>query len=657
MNEAKKENVCLFAGTTEGRRLAGLLKDSVRLTVCVATEYGEVVLDNLDGIDVHTGRMDEEQMEGFLRKRSIDRVIDATHPFAQIASQNIAKASESCGIPNMRILRDVDSHIDGAVYVSSVKEASAFLSNVDGNVLITTGAKELSSYSNLDSSRIWARVLPLPSSLEACEKAGIQVSHIIAAQGPFSYEMNLAQMKMIGARYLVTKESGQSGGFEEKLKAAQDAGAVAVVVGQPPQGSGCTFEQAARALSDIYGLKARKIYLIGIGPGSTDSLTCEALKALEECDAVIGARNVTSALSTGKPTYDAFLPDGVRKVLEDHPSIRTAAIVMRGDVGFYSGARRMIDEFGLENLSILPGIASPVAFAAKLGISWEDAALVSLHGRDFNLIHTVNTTRKTIALTGGDQGAAEICRRLCDYGLGDLQVTVGERLSYPDERITSAKASQLSEKKIDPLSVMLIENPNADRGRHLGIADDMFIRSDVPMTKAEVRCISVAALCLKADSVVWDIGAGTGSVSIECALSAHEGTVYAIEKDPDAASLIRRNAIRFRTENIKVVEGLAPDVLKGLPTPTHAFVGGSSGNMRDIMAALLERNPDVRIVVNTVTLESQNEAFECAREFGFDTMDAVTVNISRSRAVGRYHMMSAQNPVTVFVMQGGKTLA
>ncbi len=657
MNEAKRENVCLFAGTTEGRRLAGLLKDAVCLVVCVATEYGEVVLDNPDGIDVHVGRMDETQMEDLFRQKGIDRVIDATHPFAQIASQNIASASEHCGIPYMRILRDMDAHVEGAVYVSSVKEASDFLSNAEGNVLITTGAKELSSYSTLDMDRVWARVLPLPSSLEACEKAGIPVSHIIAAQGPFSYEMNLAQMRMIGARYLVTKESGHSGGFEEKMKAARDAGAVAVVVGQPPQGSGCTLEQAAGILCDMYGLKVRKLYLIGIGPGNPDCLTCEALRALEECDAVIGAKNVTSSLSLNKPTFDAFLPDKVRKVLEDHPSIRTAAIVMRGDVGFYSGARRMIEEFGLGNLRILPGIASPVAFAARLGISWDDTALVSLHGRDFNLIHTVNTSRRTIALTGGEQGVAQICLRLCAYGLGDLKVTVGERLSYPDERVTSAKASDLAEKQFDPLSVMLIENDNADKRRLVGIADDMFIRSDVPMTKAEVRSISLASLGLKTDSVVWDVGSGTGSVSIECALSAYEGTVYAIEKDPSAADLTRRNAIRFCTENIKVVEGLAPEVFKDLPTPTHAFIGGSSGNMEDIINALLERNPDVRIVVNTVTLESQNEAFECASKFSFRTMDAVTVNISRSRSVGRYHMMTAQNPVTVFTMQGGTALA
>ena len=174
------------------------------------------------------------------------------------------------------------------------------------------------------------------------------------------------------------------------------------------------------------------------------------------------------------------------------------------------------------------------------------------------------------------------------------------------------------------------------------------------MTKSEVRAISMAKLALHDDSVVWDIGAGTGSVSVECALAAYKGKVYAVEKEPDAVELIKRNKLKFKTDNLCIVSGSAPDVLAELPVPTHVFIGGTGGNLRTILNVLLEKNPSVRIVMNTVTLESQSEAFACAREYEFADFDAVSVNISRTKKAGSYNLMAAQNPVTVFVMQKGR---
>ena len=200
---------------------------------------------------------------------------------------------------------------------------------------------------------------------------------------------------------------------------------------------------------------------------------------------------------------------------------------------------------------------------------------------------------------------------------------------------------------------MYIENPDAVRRHRHGIPDEEFIRGDVPMTKSEVRTISMAKLDLPADAIVYDIGAGTGSVSVECALAAYDGQVYAIEKEADAAELIRQNKVKFGCENLQVIEGLAPDALEDLPIPTHAFIGGSSGNLQEILAVLLRKNPDVRIVVNAVTVETMTEAAECAKYFGFTEYETVSVNIARSRKLGRYHMMTAQNPVSVITLQGG----
>ena len=643
------DKICIFAGTTEGRKLAALLKDSAEVTACVATEYGEVMLDGIHGIIVHSGRMDAEEMAVFFNRHKFDRIIDATHPYAQAVTDNIASAAGKAGIPYMRILREKESLIPGAVYVSSVKEAKEYLAKHDGNILITTGSKELSDYEGLDMSRVWARVLPVSTSLDACEKAGIPVSHIIAAQGPFTAEVNLAQLKMIDARYIVTKASGSNGGFEEKIKAASECHVIPVIIGQPPQISGVSLDEAAAELGKK--LSKRKITLIGIGPGNKEMLTLEAQRALEKCDAVIGAASVLETLNTRKPSFKEYDPAKVHEVLETHPSIRNVAIVFRGDTGFFSGATRIIKEFEEEVVRVIPGISSLSALSARLGVNWDDAVWISLHGCDGNFINAVEKNKKVFLLTGGENTPSAVCRKLEKYGLGELSCTVGERLSYPDEKITRGSAAELSAGIFDPLSVVLVENPEAAEAIRFGIDDTEFVRGDVPMTKAEVRAISVAKLALHADSVVWDIGAGTGSVSVECALAAYKGQVFAIEKEPDAVELIKRNKVKFKSDNLTIVQGCAPEAAGRLPAPTHAFIGGSGGNLRSIIKVLLDKNPEVRIAMNTVTLESQTEAFACAKEYGFTDFEAVSVNISRTKKAGSYNLMTAQNPVTVFVMQ------
>lgn len=647
------EKICLFAGTTEGRQLAEILHEAADLTVCVATEYGEILLDGIEGITVHTGRMDADEMVQFFADNRFDRILDATHPYAQVVTENIRHAAERTNTPVLRILRETERQFGDAVYVPTVEAARDYLADKDGNIFLTTGSKELVSYVGLDMSRVWARVLPTVSSLEACASAGIVSAHIIAAQGPFSEEINIAQMNAISAKYMVTKSSGKNGGFDEKIRAAKAVGAVPVIIGQPPQVEGFSLDEAIVELEKTLHLPKPKVTVIGIGPGNEDMLTAEAKAVLAECDAVIGAKSVVESLHTVKPVYYEFLPQKVRSVLDGHPSIRHAAVVMRGDVGFFSGTKKLLDVLDGYDVTLLPGISSIPAFAAKIQKSWDDAALISLHGRVTNLIHAVSVSRKVFALTGGGNTVDVICKKLCDYGFGNLPVTIGERLSYPDETITFGTAAELCERHFDSLAVMYIEHPATVRRHRHGIPDEEFLRGDVPMTKSEVRTISMAKLDLPTNAVVYDIGAGTGSVSIECALAAYNGQVYAIEKEADAAELIRQNKVKFRTDNLQVIEGLAPDALADLPAPTHVFIGGSSGNLREILAVLLEKNSDVRIVLNAVTVETQTEAAECAKEFGFREYETVSVNIARSRKVGRYHMMTAQNPVSVITLQGG----
>ena len=303
---------------------------------------------------------------------------------------------------------------------------------------------------------------------------------------------------------------------------------------------------------------------------------------------------------------------------------------------------------------MVPGIASAVYLAARLKTSWEDAALVSLHGREEDFIQTVSRNRKTFLLLGGKDAGRRALERLREYGMDEIILHVGTRLSYPDERVISGAVQEFGETDLDGLSVVLAENPSPDLSACCHVPDEGFIRGNVPMTKEEVRAVSIAALRLTENAVVYDIGAGTGSVSVEAALSGTGIRVYAVEKNPEAVSLICQNRKKFRTDGIRIVSGKAPEALEDLEAPTHVFIGGSSGNLKDILRTVLEKSPEARIVVNAISLETVSEAMEAAEEGLLRDAQITQIMASRSRKLGRYHMMTGQNPVYI-ISAGGRS--
>lgn len=249
----------------------------------------------------------------------------------------------------------------------------------------------------------------------------------------------------------------------------------------------------------------------------------------------------------------------------------------------------------------------------------------------------------------------KLCAELAVEGLGNVRVSVGEQLSYPDERITVGLAEELKEQCFHSLSAALIENDRADAVVTHGLPDEAFERTErVPMTKSEVRAVCLSKLALRSDSICWDVGAGTGSVAIEMALQAVRGQVYAIERKDIAVELMRQNCRKLGADNVNVTAGLAPEVCAELPAPTHAFIGGSSGNMKEIIKLLLEKNPDVRIVATAITLESIGELTESMKIFGFEETEVVSMSVARNKKAGPYNLMTGQNPIYIFTMQGGK---
>ncbi|MBQ7491388.1 MAG: precorrin-6A reductase [Clostridia bacterium] len=653
--------ICVFAGTTEGRELIEFLAEQpVAVRACVATDYGELLLPQTGNLTVSARRLTEPEMEALFQKEAFDLVIDATHPYALVVTENISAACRTTGTEYLRLLREETELPEGAVFAADAGEAAACLDGTEGNILLTTGSKEIAKYAAMRdfSRRVYARVLPMEDSLSVCKAAGLAPAHIFAMQGPFSKEMNQAMLRAADARWLVTKEGGSTGGFAEKAEAAREAGARLVVIGRPPQRDGASLSETMELLCGRFGLRRRpRVTVAGIGPGSREGMTGEAREAVAGADCLIGAGRMLEAVaSPHQAVFDAIAPQAIAGYIAAHGEYRRFAVVMSGDTGFFSGTKKLLPLLKNCDVTVLPGLSSMAVLCARLGTSYEDVVPVSLHGRDRDIVSDVRRNPRVFALVGGEDGMAALCRSLDAAGLGGVWVSVGERLGYPDEKITRGTASALAHQSFAALSVALIENGSARADVFFGLPDNVFLRGGgesgtVPMTKSEVRAVCLSKLRLTEDAICWDIGAGTGSVSVEMARLARRGSVYAVEQREDALALLAENKAAFCAGNLIPVAGVAPECCADLPAPTHAFIGGSSGNLRDIVALLLEKNPAVRIVAASVTMESAAELINTVKEFDFTEHEIVSLTVARDRKAGRYHLMMGQNPVYLFTMQ------
>lgn len=652
--------VCIFAGTSEGRELAALLtSQGIRVFACVATEYGEAVLEQRENLTVSAGRLTEQDMEKLFSQKSFDCVVDATHPYAPLVTQNIQAACAASKTEYLRLLREQSQLPESCIYAESAAQAAEKLKEIPGKVLLTTGSKELAAFQSLPdfAQRVYARVLPVEQSLLACREAGLPASHIYAMQGPFSLDMNLSMLRACGASVLVTKEAGSKGGFPEKAQAAAQIGVTLLVIGRPSQAEGMDFAGIAALFAKRYGFSLRpRVAIVGIGPGDRGSRTIAADRAIREADCLIGAgRMLDAAVQSGQLRFAAIAPEKIREIILEHPECRRFAVVLAGDVGFYSGARKLLPLLKDCETEVYPGLSSLSVLCSRLGTGYEDAVCVSLHGRQAGIAAIVAREPKVFVLVGGENGMGALCRHLEKFGLGGVTVCVGEQLGYPEETITQGTAEALASRSFHSLSVALITHqPFAGAASFLQDTD--FRRScradgkPVPMTKRDIRIAALARLELSRDSICWDIGAGTGSVSIEMARQCPFGQVFALEKQEEALALLEENRLLHHADNITIVPGSAPDTCHDLPAPTHVFLGGSSGRMREILELARKKNPKVRLVAAAIALETVAELERCRKDFAHSEVSCLSA--AQGQKAGPYTLMQGQNPVYLFTFQG-----
>ncbi len=666
----------MFAGTEEGRRLSACLAGAgVSHTVCVATQYGELVLGEHPLVKVHRGRMDREEIRAFLEEGDFLAVVDATHPYAREVTRNIRDAVAGTGIPCLRLKRDALSQPrkeDGQVACFDTNEdCVAALLRTEGNILLTTGSRELAAYcvSEEMKSRLYVRILPSMESLSACMEHGICGKQIIAMQGPFTEQMNLAMLRQYGISVLVTKESGSAGGFLEKLGAAKKAGIPAFVVGRPEE-EGTSFSGICAELEKLCGCPIAEpgtdtleMVLAGAGMGSGDGLTREVQSAIQEADILFGPSRLLALCQTGAEKRPFYLAEQIIPCLREIQETRRyggggkAVVLFSGDSGFYSGCGKLYGALEEEiregrlwgSLQVLPGISSVAALAARVGVSWQDGAVYSMHGKKVvNLVRKIRRSPKTFLLTSGVADVNRLGALLEQADMEACRITVGYQLSQEGEQVLVLSPGECRRRQEEGLYVCMVENPGAkaERLTH-GLAGSAFLRDRVPMTKEEVREICICKLHLHGHALVYDVGSGTGSVALEIAGLSDDIQVYAWERKREAASLIRRNREAFGLENIEVVEAEAPEGMEGLPVATHAFIGGSGGRLREILEKLYQSNPRMRVVLNAVSLETLSRIRQLLSDDRIENEEVVQVQVSRAIKAGEHHLMRAENPVWI----------
>lgn len=404
-----------------------------------------------------------------------------------------------------------------------------------------------------------------------------------------------------------------------------------------------------------------RVYVVGVGGDGLSGLTERGRQILRSADLVLGSEPTLKLIPelSAERLRIGPNPQEIIGTLEANIGKKKIVVVASGDPLFYGVARYLCDRLGKDRFEVLPHVSSMQLAFARVKESWEEAFLTNLATHP--LSHVLDRIRiaEIVGLfTSEEEDPPTIARQLLARGLNYFRAFVCENLGGPDERVTQGELGEIAEMEFSPLNVMILKRKpgqpdrqaQATRFRRFANADDRFAQTRPKsglITQAEVRAIALAELDVQPTSVVWDIGAGSGSVAVEAAQLAPLGMVYAIEQDAADYHLILSNAETFGVHNVKAIHGTAPAVFEGLPAPDAIFVGGTGREVtRLIQAAYAALRPGGRLVVNVATLESLNATYSTLKTLTGD-VHALLVNIARGTEQLETLRFEAVNPTFV----------
>lgn len=406
------------------------------------------------------------------------------------------------------------------------------------------------------------------------------------------------------------------------------------------------------------------IYIIGIGINGKDSLSDKSLEIIKNAAVLFGGERHLSYFPGFKGERFAIksnLKEVVQHIKENRN--KKITVLASGDPGFFGIADYLIKNLGKDNIEIIPNISSMQWAFAKIKETWHDAEIVSSHGRGIeNIIEAASRNNKIGIFTSSGDEPKKIAEALIKTNLNNFTAYICEDIGSTEEKIESYPLDKVASKSFSPLNIMILtkgaqggikdEGINSRIEGLFGLPDESFSHSAGLITKEEIRAISLAKMRLREDSVIWDIGACSGSVAIEAGRIARKGRVYAIEKKHERVEQIKENIKNFSMNNIKIIEGEAPDCLKGLPEFDAVFIGGSSGRLKTILEVCSKSMKSKgRIIINAITLDTLKTATDSLKWLGI-AFDIVSVNIARSKDIADSIFFEAQNPV--YIISGEK---
>lgn len=405
----------------------------------------------------------------------------------------------------------------------------------------------------------------------------------------------------------------------------------------------------------------RAVTLIGIGDDGCTSLTSRAVNAAMQAGVLVGGERHLEFF----PQFQGeklVIKGGVASVLDRVSELaeeQSVCVLASGDPLFFGIGSLVINRLGVEHVEVLPQPSSMQWAFARAGLKWDDAAFLSLHGRSTEgFITKLKGQAKVAIFTDSANSPTVLAQRMVEYGETAWSAWVCENLGGPDERVRRFDVPELAQcQNIGSLNVLVLVRSDPSWRVPCTIPflhEDQFAKR-IPkqglITKREVRLLSLAAMGIRPDSVVWDIGAGSGSVSIEAAWLAPKGMVYAIEVDPEGVQICRENLLAHAVDNVRVIAGRAPMALADLETPDAVFIGGSKGSMQEIIDVVLDRlQPGGRLVVNAITLENVAETYQTLRTKGL-VPDVTLLQVSRAEPLAHYLRYESLNPIQIFVVE------
>lgn len=398
------------------------------------------------------------------------------------------------------------------------------------------------------------------------------------------------------------------------------------------------------------------IHVIGVGVEGVRCLSEKSLETLGRAKLVIGSERHLNQLPDLPASRKYSLKADLFKMVDVIKKKRKSDVVVlaSGDPNLYGITNYLLKNFGKDDITITPAVSSMQWAFALAKESWEDAEIVSAHGRSIDDVVRAAMMREKVGVFTDDKNSPDkIAAALIKDGIGGRKVFVCENLGSDNPKVFEGTLADAAQKRFGPMNVMIIkkEKPSGTAGRQhtkaIGIPDFQFAHREGMITKAEVRAIALSKLRPDRGSVMWDVGAGCGSISIEAEPLLAPGKVFAVEKDLRQLTFLKKNIAQFAATGVEPISGDAPEALKSLPDPDLVFIGGSSGQLAEILAYVDTRlKAGGRLVANLVTVENLFEVIEFMKGYGY-AFEITSASVSRSKELAGKHFMVAANPVSI----------